>query len=74
MFSLSARHTKRKGSDMITDRDLRNQIQEIIDAGEGDSIDVDGVYEEIHRTHGLVNLDDVDSDEFWTVVAAHDAS
>jgi hypothetical protein len=58
----------------ITDRDLRNQIQEVIDAGEGDSIDVDGVYDEIHRAHGLVNLDDVDTDEFWTIVAKHDTT
>lgn len=61
----------------VTLEDLRDQIAASITAN-GDEfangIDVDAVAEEIHDSYGSVAIDDIDTDEYWAIVAKHDAT
>jgi uncharacterized protein with von Willebrand factor type A (vWA) domain len=50
---------------------MRNQVLEALDGSEGD-FDVEGIVEEIHAEHGLVDIDELPSAYFWGVVAKHD--
>lgn len=62
---------------MITDRDLRQQIDRTIAAAGpdiADQINVDTLTEEIHRTYGLVDIDTIDPETFWAIAARHDTT
>ena len=51
----------------IIDRDIRDQVQQAVDASAG-TYDVQAITEEIVRTYGLVSINDIDHDEFWAIV------
>jgi hypothetical protein len=54
----------------FTARDLRDQIVTATDASDGD-YDVDAIVEEIVEKHGAVDIDTLDTDEFWAIVGKH---
>jgi hypothetical protein len=54
----------------FTDRDLRNQINTATNASDG-TYDVDAILADIIERHGVVDIDTLDSDEFWSIVGAH---
>ena len=56
---------------LITDRDMKNQIADTL-GSEGADFDIDGIFAEIHRVHGLIDIDGLDSSEFWAIVERHD--
>lgn len=60
----------------ITSDDIRQQVNTAIGAQAefGDTIDRDGIVREIVDTHGLVDVDSIDHDAFWTIVARHDST
>lgn len=59
--------------DTVTLTDLRNQItRSLTDQAEG--IDVDAIAEEIRDRYGIVDIDSIDSDEYWEIVRSHDAT
>lgn len=57
---------------VFTDRDMRNQLAATLAEGESDGIDAEAVLAELQATYGTVNLDTIDDEEFWAVVAKHD--
>jgi hypothetical protein len=61
----------------ITDRDVEQQVRDAVQvdiyASRAD-IDVSGVAAAIIERYGLVDIDDVPSDEFWGLVEQHDQS
>lgn len=60
---------------MITSADIARQVRTAIEASYGaDTIDIDGIVGEIITTHGLVDIDTIDHDTFWAIVAAHDTA
>lgn len=56
---------------LITDRDMKNQIAEALGEFGGD-FDAEAIFEEIHRVHGLIDIEDMDTVEFWQIVEHHD--
>lgn len=52
-----------------TDRDIRDQVQQAVDASEG-TYDVDAIVREIVQRHGLVSIDHIDHIEFWAIVTS----
>ncbi|HEY8926073.1 MAG TPA: hypothetical protein VIU64_16930 [Polyangia bacterium] len=56
---------------VITDHDMRDQVLAALGTY-ADEHDVEGIVEEIHRTHGLVDIETVDTAEFWKIVERHD--
>ncbi|WP_060888081.1 hypothetical protein [Streptomyces caniscabiei] len=54
----------------FTSRDLRDQIVTATDASDGE-YDVDAITEEIIEQHGAVDIDTLDTDEFWAIVGKH---
>lgn len=54
---------------MFTSSDMRNQIQTATDASEG-TYDVDAILADLQDAHGTVDVDTIDTDAFWAVVAA----
>ncbi|GAX57353.1 hypothetical protein [Streptomyces olivochromogenes] len=54
----------------FTSRDLRDQIVTATDASDGE-YDVDAIVEEIVAAHGAVDIDTLDTDEFWAIVGKH---
>jgi predicted HAD superfamily Cof-like phosphohydrolase len=56
---------------------IRDQIARTIDA-QGPSlaqgIDIDAVADEIVSTYGVMDIDNIDSAEFWDVVRRHDST
>jgi len=62
--------TDLKGSDVITDRDIRDQVRQATDASEG-IYDVDAIVRRIVSTYGRVSIEGIDTYEFWTLVMAH---
>ena len=54
----------------FTSRDLRDQIVTATDASDGE-YDVDAIVEEIVEKHGAVDIETLDSDEFWAIVGKH---
>lgn len=46
-----------------TDRDIRAQVQQAVDAS--------AITEAIVRRYGLVDIDSIDHDEFWSLVDQH---
>lgn len=60
---------------MITATDIRFQVTTAIESGDGaETIDIDGIVTEIVATHGLVDIDTIESDAFWAIVAKHDST
>lgn len=54
----------------FTSRDLRDQVTIATQASDGD-YDVDAIVEAIIERHGAVDIDTLDSDEFWGIVMDH---
>lgn len=55
---------------VITDRDMRNQIHEVL--GEEDAnFNISGIVDEIQRTFGTVDIDTIPSVDFWPIVDRH---
>lgn len=54
----------------ITDRDIRDQVQQATEASEG-SYDADAIVREIVQRYGLVSIDTIDHDEFWAIVGQY---
>lgn len=55
---------------MITYQDMLDQVRQATDASEGE-YDNETITALLIERHGLVNIDDVDHDEFWRVVMDH---
>jgi hypothetical protein len=55
----------------LTDRDIRDQVQQACDASVG-TYDVSAITRAIVDRYGLVDIDTIDDDEFWSLVMAHD--
>lgn len=53
---------------MITDRDIRDQVQQATDACEG-TYDVPAITSAIVARYGLVDIESIDHDEFWAIVS-----
>ena len=54
----------------FTARELRDQVVTATNASDGE-YDVDAITEEINQTYGAVDIDTIDSDEFWAIVGKH---
>jgi hypothetical protein len=54
----------------FTSTDLTAQVRTATDASEG-AYDVDAITAEIIERHGAVDVDTLDTDEFWTIVMNH---
>lgn len=54
----------------FTSRDLHDQIVTATDASDG-KYDVDAIVEEIVEKHGAVDIDTLDTNEFWAIVGKH---
>ena len=60
---------------MITSSDITRQVTTAVEAGEGaNTIDIPGIVSEIIAEHGLVDIDTIDHDDFWAIVARHDST
>jgi len=57
-------------SKTITLRDMRQAVDVALGTY-ADDFDIDGIVTELHRAHGLVDIDGLDTDEFWAVVEQH---
>lgn len=57
-----------------TDADIRDDVRQAIEAGEGEGIDIDGVVREIVQTVGVDGYADLDEADFWAIVAKHDST
>lgn len=54
----------------FTSRDLTDQVTRATAASDG-TYDVPAIVEDIIERHGAVDIDTLDSDEFWTIVGNH---
>jgi antitoxin (DNA-binding transcriptional repressor) of toxin-antitoxin stability system len=54
----------------FTSSDLRTQIKTATDASDG-HYDTEAIFEEIVESHGAVDVDAIDSAEFWEIVGKH---
>lgn len=54
----------------FTSRDPTDQVTRATDASDG-TYDVPAIVEAIIDRHGAVDIDTLDSDEFWSIVGAH---
>lgn len=54
----------------ITIREMRDQVRHVTDASDG-TYDVDAITDELDEQFGLVDIDAIPSDAFWTIVLAH---
>lgn len=60
---------------MISSDDIRTEVIQILDASAGcgsADFDVEGIVHDLISRHGLVPVDEIDSDSFWAVVLRHD--
>lgn len=57
----------------ITDRDIRQQVTDSLHQVL-DGIDLDGIVREITGTYGLVGIETISHDAYWTIVARHDGT
>ena len=55
---------------MTTDKDIAYQVSTTL-AELADEHDIGGIVEEIKRTYGLVDIDDIETDEYWAIVKRH---
>lgn len=51
----------------ITFRDMLDQVRQATDASEGE-YDNEGITNVLVADHGLVNIDEIDTDAFWRTV------
>lgn len=56
---------------LITIDDMTQQVKTVLD-GFVEDFDVEAIVEEIHRDHGLIDIDGLDDSEFWAIVERHD--
>lgn len=54
-----------------TTRDMRIDVRHALASDDGD-FDVAAIVDEIHAEHGVIDVDDLPSEYFWSVVAKHD--
>ncbi|PWG13877.1 hypothetical protein DF268_08370 [Streptomyces sp. V2] len=54
----------------FTSRDLRDQIITATDASDGE-YNIDAILDEIIEEHGAVDIDTLDTGEFWAIVGKH---
>jgi hypothetical protein len=54
----------------FTSRDLRDQIVIATDASDG-TYDVDAITEEIVAQYGAVDIDTIETGDFWAIVGKH---
>lgn len=54
----------------ITSRDVTDQVKIATDASDGE-YDVSAITAEIIERYGAVDVDTIDSDEFWAIVGRH---
>lgn len=54
----------------FTSSDLRDQVVTATDASDGE-YDVNAIVAEIVEKHGAVDIDTLDTDEFWAIVGKH---
>lgn len=61
---------------MFTRKDMERQVREALDAGEGGAagFDVDKIIDDIQDDFGTVDLSEVPSAVWWSVVQRHDRS
>lgn len=52
---------------MTTFRDMLDQVRQATDASEGE-YDNEEIVRELIEAHGLVNIDDIDTNAFWRTV------
>lgn len=57
----------------ITDQDIAYQVSTSLD-GFIDDYNIDDIVRDIIDTYGRVNIDDIDSDEYWAIVERHDTT
>lgn len=55
---------------MYTSRDLTDQVTRATDAADG-TYDVPAIVAEIIEQHGAVDIETLDTGEFWAVVGKH---
>ena len=55
----------------ITDRDMKNKIGESL-GSEGTIEWIERVYDKIHESYGLVDIDSIDPATYWEIVANTD--
>lgn len=65
-----ARITPLEPTVTYTSTDLRRQVTTATDASDGE-YDVDAIVDEIIERHGAVDIDTLDSGEFWDIVGKH---
>jgi len=58
---------------MITSTDVRAQVVIATDASDGE-YDVDAITAEIIERHGPVDVDSLDTEEFWQILGKHAAA
>lgn len=58
----------------ITDRSIAHQVSHTIAFEDAATINVDGVVRDIIDTYGLVDVDDIENDEYWAIIARHDST
>lgn len=54
----------------FTSSNLRDQIVTATDASDGE-YDIDAITAAIIEKHGAVDIDTIDTDEFWAIVGQH---
>ncbi len=60
---------------MITYTDIHAKVDTAVGSGfGGDTIDIPGIVDEVVATYGLVDIDTIDHDAFWAIVARHDTT
>lgn len=52
---------------MITDRDMQVQVQQVL-GDDAPDFDVEGIVDTVKSRHGLIDIDDVPTPEFWKIV------
>jgi hypothetical protein len=55
---------------MITDRDMRDQVREVLGADVED-FDVEAIVDHIQRDFGTVHIEKVPDGRFWAIVRHH---
>lgn len=55
----------------FTSNDLRDQVRTATNSSDG-QYDVDAIVADIIERHGAVDVDTLDSDEFWAIVGNHE--
>lgn len=58
---------------MITDADIRYQVEQFLwaDPGSATDFDIDGIVREIVQTYGLVSIDTIDDGEWVAILVRH---